>query len=136
MLGVPELRPARLREMDQAALRTYAALSGDLNPIHLDREQAIRAGHPGLICHGMLAMTDIGGWLTHAMAGWRLVDYACRFVAPMAVGTRLQVTACGGEPQQEDGLVRVGVELVARDAEGIIRVTGRADFERSRVDPR
>lgn len=132
----PDLRPTRLREMDQAVLRAYAELSGDLNPIHLAREQAIQAGHPDTICHGMLAMTDIGGWLTRVMPGWQLDGIACRFVAPMPVGTRLTVSAFCGEPRRERDIVRLGVEIEARDAEGITRVTGRADFHRSNTSER
>lgn len=136
MQGAPDLRPTRLREMDQAALRAYAELSGDLNPIHLERDAARKAGHPDLICHGMLAMTDIGGWLTRAMAGWRLDGVACRFVAPMPVGTHLTVSASYGEPRRECDIVRLDVEVEARDAEGILRVTGRAEFHRPNTSER
>lgn len=128
--NVSELGPAWLREMQQDELHAYAALSGDHNPIHLDRDAARQAGHPDLICHGMLAMTDIGGWLTSAMAGWRLVDISCRFVAPMAVGTRLKVAGVCIEQLQSDGVPRVRIDFTAEDAGGVIRVTGRADFHR------
>ncbi|MBB3191960.1 MaoC family dehydratase [Halomonas cerina] len=125
-----DLGPTWLREMQREVLHAYAELSGDHNPIHLDREAAVQAGHPDLICHGMLAMTDIGGWLTRAMAGWQLEMFSCRFVAPMGVGTRLKVVGYRGAPHQAESVVRVGVDIVARDAEGVVRVTGRADFHR------
>lgn len=130
--SVSDLGPAWLRQMQREALHAYAELSGDRNPIHLDREQAILAGHPDLICHGMLAMTDIGGWLTHAMAGWRLVDISCRFVAPMAVGTRLQVSGSCIERLQDDEAPRASVLFTAEDAGGNVRVRGQATFRRSR----
>ncbi len=124
------LPPTRLREMGLAELQAYAELSGDRNPIHLDREQAILAGHPDLICHGMLAMTDIGGWLVRAMAGWQLVTLTTRFVAPMAVGTRLKVSASCEAHQQAGEPPRATVDFTAEDAGGVVRVKGRARFQR------
>lgn len=129
------LRPTWLREMNQAALRAYAELSGDRNPIHLDRERAIQAGHPDVICHGMLAMTDIAGWLTRAMAGWRLVDISCRFVAPMAVGTRLQVSGACIERLQDDEAPRASVIFTAENGGGDVKVKGQAVFEKSSAGP-
>jgi len=107
-----------------------AELSGDRNPIHLDREQAILAGHPDVICHGMLSMTDIGSWLTHAMPDWQLESLTCRFVAPMAVGTRLQVVDACVEGLQGDETLRASVDFTAEDAGGVVRVKGHADFRR------
>jgi acyl dehydratase len=124
------LPPTRLRAMGPAELQAYAELSGDRNPIHLDREQALLAGHPDLICHGMLAMTDIGGWLVRAMAGWQLVTLTTRFVAPMVVGTRLKVSASCEEHQQSGEAPRATVDVVAEDAGGVVRVKGRAIFQR------
>lgn len=127
---VAELGPTRLREMRQEALHAYAELSGDRNPIHLDRDAARQAGHPDPICHGMLAMTDIGGWLTSAMAGWRLVDISCRFVSPMPVGTCLRVVGTRVEQAQDNAAPRASVDFTAEDAGGVVRVRGRADFHR------
>lgn len=122
----PDLRPARLREMDRAALRAYGELSGDLNPIHLDREAARKAGHPDLICHGMLAMTDIASWLTQTLSGWQLESLTSRFVAPMAVETRLTVSGhCVAAPAGH-----TAIDFVAEDTEGDAKVTGRAVFRR------
>ncbi|MGJ7459464.1 MaoC family dehydratase [Halomonas sp. RA08-2] len=129
-LGSTSLRPTWLREMDQAALQRYAELSGDRNPIHLDREQAVLAGHPDVICHGMVAMTDIGGWLTHTMAGWRLVTVTCRFVAPMAVDTRLRVSGTCQASHQGVKTPHAALDFTAADAEGNIRVRGQALFQR------
>lgn len=128
--SVSDLKPTWLREMQREALHAYAELSGDRNPIHLDREQARMAGHPDLICHGMLAMTDIGGWLTQAIGRWQLETFSCRFLAPMAIGTRLKVVSYCGEPHQEESVVRIVVDIVARDAEDVVRITGRAYFHR------
>lgn len=130
MLDASHLPPTRLREMGPAELQAYAELSGDRNPIHLDREQAILAGHPDIICHGMLAMTDIGGWLTHAMVGWQLVTLTTRFVSPMAVGTRLTVTASCEEYCQEGERLCTTVDFTAKDADGVARVRGQALFHR------
>lgn len=121
------LGPSWLREMHQDELRTYAALSGDWNPIHLDREQAVQAGHADTICHGMLAMTDIGSWLAKAMAGWQLVTFSCRFVTPMRVGTRLRIAGQEDEARFGCGIT---IDFVAEDRCGDVKVRGQATFKR------
>ncbi|PKH59446.1 MULTISPECIES: MaoC/PaaZ C-terminal domain-containing protein [unclassified Halomonas] len=123
------LNTAWLREMHKGELETYATLSGDLNSIHLDHAQAVKAGHPGIICHGMLSMTDIGNWLIYEMKGWRLVAYSCRFVAPMNVGTQLKVSGVFTEQITIKG-IQVAIKIVAEDSEGEVKVTGRAVFQK------
>ncbi|HAA46753.1 MAG: dehydratase [Halomonas sp. 54_146] len=132
MKRAERLNPAALRTMHQGELDSYAALSGDLNPIHGDHAQAVKAGHPGVICHGMLSMTDIGHWLIGEMKGRRLITISCRFVAPMSVGTRLTVSGVCTAQRTDDGdgiaVDGIAVDFVAKETEGEIRVTGRAVF--------
>jgi len=122
------LEPALLRDMHQDELRAYAELSGDSNLIHLNRAQATLAGHPDVICHGMLSMTDIGSWLTRAMTGWQLEAFSCRFVAPMSVGTRLSIAEVCPE-EDEMNSCEITINFSAKDNKsGDVKVIGRAYF--------
>ena len=40
--------------------RVFTELTGDVNPIHYDKDAAVQAGYPAPIVHGMLAASMIG----------------------------------------------------------------------------
>jgi len=118
-----------LRYVDLTELRHYAEVSGDSNPIHLDQSEAIAAGHPQIICHGMLAMTDIGRWLIQVMDGWRIETFHCRFLAPVPIHSRLRVSAnYADEPFPKTR--KASLNFSAQDQNGAMKVDGQATFRR------
>ncbi len=42
--------------IDRPAIRAYAEVTGDFNPIHLDPDFAVRTPMKGIIAHGMLSL--------------------------------------------------------------------------------
>jgi 3-hydroxybutyryl-CoA dehydratase len=54
----PRLVESRLL-VDRAAIRRYADVTQDFNPIHLDPEFAARTPMGGVIAHGMLSLSLI-----------------------------------------------------------------------------
>jgi len=54
-----EFGPSTWREVPQADIDAYAALSGDDNPIHVDAEAAARSPYGGRIAHGMLTLSMV-----------------------------------------------------------------------------
>ena len=70
----------------RADLVTYAAASGDHNPIHQDEDVARSVGLPGVIAHGMLTMAVAGrivtDWVGDPAA---VVEYGVRFTKPVPV---------------------------------------------------
>lgn len=73
------------RSASRADLVSYAAASGDLNPIHWDHEAAVAAGLPGIVCHGLLLSAWCLGSLAEAPTAARI-----RFRSPVLAGV-----ACG-----------------------------------------
>ncbi|WP_273204611.1 MaoC/PaaZ C-terminal domain-containing protein [Marinobacter subterrani] len=130
-MGTTRFQSPWLRYLDQRELEQYARVSCDHNPIHLEPEQALSAGYPDVICHGMLAMTDIGDWLTQVMAGWRMTDFSCRFPAPVPVRSRLRVSAiaCVGDSPESNGQ-QARVSFIAEDQNGAMKVKGQATFRK------
>ena len=49
------------RLIEEADVRAFAELSGDRNPIHLDRAAAVAAGFAGPIAHGALGLSVATG---------------------------------------------------------------------------
>ncbi|MCD9029035.1 bifunctional enoyl-CoA hydratase/phosphate acetyltransferase [Luteimonas sp. BDR2-5] len=90
------------RTLTREDIQVFAALSGDVNPQHIDAEFAAASRFNGVIAHGMW-----GGALISALLGTRLPgpgtiyrSQSLRFLAPVRIGDRL----------------RVGVTVTARDA--------------------
>lgn len=129
-MGTNRLESSWLRHLDQHELDRYARVSGDLNPIHLDREQALRAGHPDIICQGMLAMTDIGSWLTQMMPGWRLKTLSCRFLATVPVQSRLLVSASHVDGPELPQSAHATLNFTARDQNRTMKASGQAIFRK------
>jgi acyl dehydratase len=83
-LQVPADLPAR-----------YADVSGDRNPIHLDRDAALAAGFPDVIAHGMsvlaLACEHVADRHVGGDAG-RVRGVGCRFSSPVVPGEALELS--------------------------------------------
>lgn len=73
-------------------LRRYAEASGDLNPLHLDRDFARAAGFDDLVVHGMLNMARLGRVLTASFGAARVRDFSTRFEGVLLVGQPTEIT--------------------------------------------
>ena len=97
-------------------LALYAAASGDLNPLHLDEQQARGAGFDQPLVHGMLSMAYVGRLFTDAFGPDALVSLQTRFTGTAVRGATLLICAELGE---QDGTT----------AHYVVRVTSDADTE-------
>ncbi|HVP67888.1 MAG TPA: MaoC/PaaZ C-terminal domain-containing protein [Anaeromyxobacteraceae bacterium] len=98
----------------------YAAVSGDFNPIHIDREVARVAGFPDAILQGMCTMA----WLADACTQYfgdpgRVRKIRARFSRPVVVGDG--VTFRGRCVAVEGGVVRVEVDAVNQRGEEVLK---------------
>ena len=69
--------------------RIFTDLTGDINPIHLDTDAAIRAGYPAPIVHGMLAAAMIGKVIGVDFPGKGTINMerSFQFIRPLFVNT-------------------------------------------------
>jgi acyl dehydratase len=111
--------------VDRAAIRRYADVSRDYNPIHLDPEFAAKTPMGGVIAHGMLSLSLV--W--HSLAatfGWeRLAGAAVeiRFVRPVRENDWV---VSGGTLVDDDGVYDVWVRRETdTGAETVISGTAR-----------
>jgi len=86
-------------------LERYARASGDLNPIHLSEEAALKAGLPGIIQHGMLTMAQMALPLSPYLGQGFVRHFDARFRGMLFIGEPLHVSG--------------RVTRVARDDEGL-----------------
>ena len=103
--------------MDAAAVRLYAELSADPNPIHVDDAFARAAGFDGPIAHGTLSLGLLLRAVEEATGAWpETLDI--RFARPLPVDATVRV----GGRHVGDGHYEVFAEVVggARTLEGTL----------------
>lgn len=110
----------------QGQLRTYAEVSGDHNPIHLDENAARAAGLSGVIAHGMLLAAFVGERALRfasdeaRLPRARVKRIQTRFRAMVYLG---DVVSIGGSVRSssDDALV---LDLAMRNQKGETTTTG------------
>lgn len=113
------LRQTTLK-VDSAAIRAYAELTNDFNPIHLDPVFAAGTSMGGVIAHGTMSICLLWQTLfrTFGASAFEALELDIRFVKPVREGETL---TAGGQPNPEDaGFYDVWV----RGDDGSDRVAG------------
>lgn len=109
----------------QELIDTYASLSGDFNPIHVDREAAAAAEFGGTIAHGCIPMEPVFQSLQRWCGADRLPTGSVirlRYRAPSRPGDVIRSDAQVAEDHQVDGqrLVRISFRCVNQDGQMVI----------------
>lgn len=103
-----------IRTVTEDDVATFAAVSGDDNPVHLDDEFAARSPFGGRIAHGMLTASYISTVIGTRLpgAGTVYLSQSLRFTAPVRIGDRVEtrVTITGLKADKN----RVELETVCR----------------------
>lgn len=134
-LGMSDAFAKAISEQD---IVSFAEISGDTNPVHLDAEFAAQSIFGERIAHGILSAS-----LISAVLGTRLPGPGCiyisqslRFRAPVKIGdhveARVTVTDINQDRQRitVETVCRVG-ETVVVDGEAQLKVNRRADIVES-----
>ncbi|WP_119389985.1 MaoC family dehydratase [Taklimakanibacter lacteus] len=114
-------------------IETFAELSGDNNPVHLDADFAARSPFKARIAHGMLTASFIS-----TILGTKLPGYGCiylsqtlRFKAPVRIGDTVRALARISSLDRDkrraslDCSVSVGDKVVL-EGEALVLVPSRA----------
>lgn len=79
-------------EVTEEQVDTFARLSGDVNPLHMDDAVAQEYGFPGRVAHGMIALSAISRLIGTQLPGpgglWLSQDV--QFAAPVFIGDKLE----------------------------------------------
>jgi len=119
----PATLPAHSLQVDERIIASYAELTRDFNPLHLDAAFASRTAMGGVIAHGTMALCLLlqsleAGLGSHALAG---LDLDIRFVRPVRPGD--VIVAGGATHPSAAGTYRVWVRDAASGEE---RLAGTA----------
>ena len=89
------MQASLVHRVSEADLDTFATLTGDRNPIHLDEDFAAETIFKGRIAHGMLTATFISAILGTQLPGPGAIYIAqtLNFKAPVRIGDEVIATA-------------------------------------------
>jgi 3-oxoacyl-[acyl-carrier protein] reductase len=91
----------------------FSALSGDVNPLHMDDAAARELGFPGRVAHGMLALSAISRLIGTELPGpgalW--ISQDVQFASPVFVGDHLRATVAVEQVSRATGLVSLRTEV-------------------------
>ena len=125
MIEVGTVLEEKVYYLDRAMLKTYAAASGDQNPIHQNEEFARSVGLPNVIAHGMLTMALVGKYVTDWAGGPAAVkEYSARFVKPVIVPADQKVDLTVSATVSEINGDQISITLSATSAG--VKVLGMA----------
>ncbi len=124
------------RTITEADIVTFAGVSGDLNPVHLNQEFAARTQFGGTIAHGMLTAS-----LISTVVGTRLpgpgaiyMSQNLRFTAPVKAGETITAVATVTDVNVEkrrcalDTICLRGDDVVIK-GDALLLVPSRTTFE-------
>lgn len=88
---------------------TFAKITGDFNPIHVDEAAAKAAGFPGRIAHGALSASLISAVLGNDLPGPGavFVELNLRFRRPALIGDEVTAIATVQEINERTGRVKM-----------------------------
>ena len=115
----------------------FAALSGDINPVHLDEEYASKTRFGRRIAHGMLVAGMVSAVLGTKIPGNGAIyaGQTIRFTRPVYLGDTITVTATITAYDRDRG--KMLLETVARNQDGEVVLSGEADVRyRSETVPK
>lgn len=116
------------RTVTESDVMTFAGLSGDLNPLHVDREFAKQAGFATPVAHGLLVLSIASGLgiQTGIFTGTNLALLGLedwRFVAPVRFGDTIRMQSTVLETRRSNkpdrGVVRIGQDVTNQRGETV-----------------
>lgn len=112
--------------ISRATLALFAGASGDVNPIHIDLDNAKSAGMDDVFAHGMLSMAYLARLLTNWVPQSAIRSYGVRFAAITPVHGQPTCTGRVTAIEEVDGERRATLELAVTLADGTTTLTGDA----------
>ena len=127
------MRDAYAKTITDADVITFAGISGDTNPVHLNHEFASETLFEGQVAHGMLTASFISTVIGTKLPGpgCIYVSQNLRFMAPVKIGDKVTATCTISRLIPEKHMIEmeticsVGVKTVL-DGQAIILVPTKA----------
>jgi 3-hydroxybutyryl-CoA dehydratase len=112
--------------VDEALLSSWASLTGDLNPVHMDEEYASQSFFRRRVAHGLLPASLIGAILGNELPGPGSIylSQSLEFKGPVYLGD--QITAAVTVMEKDDSLKKFRLQTEIVNQRGQTVLTGEA----------
>ena len=128
---MPELAYADIKIGDEASLSrtiteahivSFAGLTGDFNPVHVDAEYAQQSMFGERICHGMLMAGLISAVLGMQLPGSNAIYLGqdLKFTAPVKIGDTVTVTATVTEKRDDKRIIKLRTTVSNQKGELVV----------------
>lgn len=113
-------------KINQARLDTFAILSGDHNPLHMDERYVANTTFKKRVCHGMLLASFFSKLVGMYMPGKNALYFSqtLNFQAPCYVGD--EITIQGEVIDKSDSIRMITIKTLIHNREGTCLVDGVA----------
>lgn len=114
------------RTITESDIVTFAELSGDYNPVHIDQEFAANSRFGERIAHGLLTSSFLSGLLGMELPGQGSIylEQSLKFKKPVFIGDTVTASAEILEIDQERRIIRL--ETICRKQDNTVVLTGEA----------
>jgi len=114
------------KQVEETDIRMFAAVSGDVNPVHLDEAFAAGTMFGGRIAHGMLTGAVISAALAMELPGPGTIylGQTMRFLRPVKIGDRISVHLEVTAKRDDKKIVTLACEVTNQEGKAV--VTGEA----------
>ena len=120
-------RQELVRHITEADVRAFVAMTGDDNPLHVDRAYAASTSFKDIVVHGMLGAsfvsTVIGTKLPGPGALW--VSQNFEFLLPVRMGDELTVSCTVLKKHDRDRLLELDALIVNQHGQRVLTGTGK-----------
>jgi len=113
------------RTITEAHVVGYAGLTGDMNPVHVDAEQAAQSVFGERIAHGLLVAGLISAVLGTQLPGPNCIYLGqdLRFTAPVKLGDTVRVTVEVTEKRDDKRIITLRTTVANQRGETVINGT-------------
>lgn len=110
------------RTITEAHIVMYAGLTGDMNPVHMDAEDAAKSMFGERIAHGMLVAGLISAVLGTQLPGPNslYLGQDLKFTAPVKIGDTVRVTVSVTEKRDDKRIIKLHTTATNQHDETVI----------------
>lgn len=113
---------SRTKTIDDEVVRTFAELTGDTNPVHLDDDYAARSRFGRRIAHGMIAAGVVSATLANDLPGPGTVylGQTLKFKAPVYIDDTVTVTVEVVSVREDKPIATLSTVCTNQDGEVVL----------------
>lgn len=104
-------------------MKSFLAITGDINPLHNDEDFAAAKGHPGRVVYGMLTSSFLSTLAGVYLPGERSLIHSVetRLMKPVYIGDTLTVTGKVTEKSESVPVMILSVNIKKQSGEMVLR---------------